>query len=40
MLVRKVLADEFKLVFVEQGGLHDNGKFAADQWRDFDMDEL
>jgi len=40
VLVRKVLADEFELVFVEQRGLHYDGILAVDQRRDLDIDEL
>ena len=29
-----------KLLFVEQGRLHDHGELSADQGRDFDIDEL
>ena len=39
-LVGEVLADEFKLLLVEQSRLHDDREFAADQRRDLDVDEL
>jgi hypothetical protein len=40
VLIGKVLADKFELVFVEQRGLHDDGILAVDQRGDLNVDEL
>ncbi len=40
MGVRQVLADEFKLLFVEQGCLHHYRELAADERRDLCGDVL
>jgi hypothetical protein len=40
VLIGKMLADEFELIFVEQRGLHDDRELAVDQRRNLDVDEL